>query len=268
MGLRINTTSPALEAQRQIGQRTQGLTRNFEGLSSALRINRARDDAAGLFIAERLRADVRQLGRETSNIQSGISLVQTAEGGLSAQQGVVGRLQELALQASSGTLTDDQRAAINTEAQELVAELDQTAQNTEFNNIAPLQGLGPIDLGVEGGLEVEVQQSTAASLGLSGLDLSTQAGAQAALGNLETASDAIAENRANLGAQQSNFESAIAVRENTEVNLQAAESAIRDLDFAQAFIERTRNDVLLQSSVSSLIQGNIVPQTAARLLGG
>jgi flagellin len=268
MGLRINTTNPALEAQRQIGQRAQALSRNFEGLSSALRINRARDDAAGLAIAERLRADIRQLGRETSNIQSGIGLVQTAEGGLDAQQGVVSRLQELALQAANGALNDDQRAAINAEAQQLVGELDQTAENTEFNGVAPLQGVGPIELGVGGGLEVEVQESTAASLGLSGLDLSTQAGAQAALGNIGAASDAIAENRANLGAQQNTFESAIAVRENTAVNLQAAESNIRDLDIAQAAIERTRNQVLLQSATASLIQGNIVPQTAARLLGG
>ena len=268
MGLRINSTSPALEAQRQLGQRAQELTRNFEGLSSALRINRSRDDAAGLAIAERLRADIRQLGRETGNIQSGIGVVQTAEGGLSAQQGVVNRLQELALQASSGTLTDDQRAAINTEAQELVGELDQIADNTEFNNIAPLQGLGPIDLGVEDGLEVSVQQSTAASLGLSGLDLGTQAGAQAALGGIAAASDAIAENRANLGAQQNTFETAIATRQDTAVNLQEAESRIRDLDIASAAIERTRNEVLLQSAASSVIQGNIVPQTAARLLGG
>lgn len=267
MGLRINSNSPALEIQRQIGQRTQGLTRNLEGLSSALRINRARDDAAGLAIAERLRADVRQFARETSNIQSGIALAQTAEGGLEAQQGIVGRLRDLSLQAANGTLTDDQRAAINTEAQALVAELDQTAQNTEFNGVAPLQGVGPVDLGVEGGLEVAVQESTVASLGLSGLDLSTQGGAEAALGSLDAASQTIAENRANLGAQQSGFESAIAVRETSALNLQDAESRIRDLDFARAVIERTRNDVLLNAATSSLVQGNIVPQTAGRLLG-
>ena len=268
MGLRINSSSPALEAQRQIGQRAQELTRNFEGLSSALRINRARDDAAGLAIAERLRADVRQFGRESSNIQSGIGLVQTAEGGLEAQQGAVSRLQELALQASNGTLSDDQRAAINAEAQQLLGEIDQVSDNTEFNGIAPLQGVGPINLGVEGDLEVEVQQSNTASLGIAGLDLSTQAGAQAALGNIEGASQAIAQNRASLGAQQNTFESAIAVRENTALNLQEAESRIRDLDIASAAIERTRNQVLLQSATSSLLQGNIVPQTAARLLGG
>jgi len=268
MGLRINTTSPALDAQRQIGQRAEALTRNLEGLGSALRINRARDDAAGLAIAERLRADIRQLGRETSNIQSGIGLVQTAEGGLDAQQGVVSRLQELALQSANGTLTDDQRSAINAEAQELLGELDQTAANTDFNGLAPLQGVGPIGLGTEDDLEVEVQESTAASLGLTGVDLSTQAGAQAALGALGDASNAIAENRASLGAQQNTFEAAIASRENTALNLQDAESRIRDLDIATAAIERTRNQVLLQSAASSLIQGNIVPQTAARLLGG
>jgi flagellin len=269
MGIRISPGLDLLAGQRQVSQTAQRLQRGFEGLASGLRINRAADDAAGLAIAERLRADVRQFSTEIDTLQQGINLVSTAEGGLSSQQDGVARLRDLALQASNGTLNDDQRAALNEEAQQILAGIQETAENTEFNERAVLDGsASAIELGTEGGAQVNVEESTVDSLGLTGFDISTQAGAQAAIGAADNASNQISQNRAGIGAQQNRFESAIAVREVGRENAIASESAIRDLDISRAVIEQTRNELLLNAGIGAIAQGNIVPQTALRLLGG
>ncbi len=267
MGLSINSNIPALGAQRQANQASGLLAQTLRQLSSGQRINRAADGAAELAIAEALNTQLRQGQVEINNLQSGVSLTQTAEGGLSAQQDATQRLRELSLQASNGTLSDDQRAAINAEAQQLVQQIDDTANQTEFNGIRPLDGSQPnIDLGTEGGAVSNIQASTAADLGIDTIDLSTQAGAQAATNTLDTALTSIEQNRANLGAQQNRFESAINQREIANVETARSESVIRDLDFAQATVERTRNSLLLNSAVSSIAQSGVVPQTALSLL--
>lgn len=268
MGLSINGPGVSDFGIRQI-QRTAGrLNAVNEQLSSLLRINRAGDDAAGLAISEGLRTQMRQLNSEAVGIQTGVNLAQTTEGGLSAQSEAVGRLRELALQASNGTLSAEQRQALNTEAQQLIEEIDATAENTEFNGVRPLDGsAGTITLDATGSLEVQLQDSSVAALGLSGVDLSTQAGASAALNQLDSAAGAINENRAALGAQQNRFEIAIEERELTSQNLQEADSRLRDLDVARAFVERTRNEVLLEGSTAVLAQANLNRQLAARLLG-
>lgn len=269
MGIRIGDGAAGLFAQRQTSQAAGRVNRGLERLASALRINRAADDAAGLAIAERLRTVVRQLDQESSNFQSGISLAQTAEGGLSAQSDAVSRVRELAVQASNGTLTDDQRAAINEEAQQLIQQIDDTAQNTEFNGTGLLDGSTPnVNLDAGGNVQVDLQESTAASLGIAGVDLSTQAGASAALDALDDAAAAISTNRASLGAQQNRISSAIAQREIGAQNAAEAESRIRDLDIARATIEQSRDQVLLQAGISAIAQGNLQRQTALRLLGG
>jgi flagellin len=245
------------------------LGHGLEQLSSALRLNRAADDAAGLAIAERLRTAVRELEQESSNFQSGISLAQTAEGGLAAQSDIVGRARELAVQASNGTLTEEQRAVINEEAQQLVQQIDDTAHNTEFNETGLLDGSTPsINLDAGGSVQVNLEESTAASLGIAGVDLSTQAGAAAAIEALDDAAQTISTNRANLGAQQNRLSSAIAQREISAQNAIEAESRIRDLDIARATIEQTRDQTLLQAGLSAIAQGNLQRQTATTLLGG
>lgn len=267
MGLRVNTNLPALNAERQTRRTNDLLTRSLERLSSGRRINRAADDAAGLAIAERFNSLVRQGQVEVNNLQSGINAVQTAEGGLSVQQDAVGRIRELAVQASNGLLNDDQRAALNQEAQQLIEQIDSTATDTTFNEQQVLNQNQTIDLGTEGGGQLELQSSTSADLGLDTLDLSTAAGAAAALEATDTASNQISANRANLGAQSNRFESAINQREIATQNQQEAESNIRDLDIARGVIERTQNQILLQAGIGSIVQSNVAPQAALQLLG-
>lgn len=268
MGLRIN---PQLDIpQRPLNRAASQLNETLTTLATGQRINRAADDAAGLAIAEGFRAEVRQFNQEVENLQQGANFLQTAEGGLATQQQAVGRLEELALQAANGTLNDEQRAALNQEAQQLRQEIDNTAQNTEFNGRRPLTGGddGNVDVGGETQVPLNVDESTTDTLGLTGFDISTQAGAAAAIESAQAARTQIDQNRASIGAQENRLARAVEVREEASVNAAASESAIRDQDVAQAFIERTRNQILLQSSAFAQTQGSIVPETALRLLGG
>jgi flagellin len=267
MALQINTNQPAVNPQRQVQSTVRAFLRINERLASGLRINRASDDAAGLGIAEALRADVRRFQQEAENLQSGVNTVQTAEGGLSAQADAVHRLRELALQASNGTLTDEQRAALNDEARQLVAEIDATAQNTEFNGTKVLSADQTIAVGVGGSDPITFSQSTAASLGLNGIDLRTQSNSQSAIESINSALDRVNENRANLGAQENRLVSGISVRENAIGNISEAESRIRDADVARLAIERARNEVLLGAGLSAIRRSSIGGEVAARLLG-
>jgi flagellin len=268
MGLRINTNQAAINAQRQLLGTSQRQIRGFEGLASGLRINRAADDAAGLAIAERFRSQVRQFEQEARNLQYGVNAARTAEGGLQIQQEGVARLRELAVQASNGTLTDEQRNAINEEAQQLLEQIDNTGQQTEFNGLNLLNGDAQnVPLGTEGGEEINIDESTAATLGIGGVDLSTQAGASQAIETLDTAASRISQNRAAVGAQERRFESAIEQREIASQNAIEAESRIRDLDVARQVVEQSRNNILQQTGIAALLQSNLQGENAARLLG-
>ncbi len=268
MGLSINSNIPALTARRQTNETFGLLGRNTNQLATGLRINRAADDAAGLAIAELFTSQIRQGQVEVRNIQDGVSLAQTAEGGLDVQTDAVQRMRELALQASNGTLSDDNRAALNAEYQQLQEQIDTVAQDTEFNGQALLDQDQTIDLGTQGSAAVELRESTTASLNLDTTDISTQAGAAAAVEAADAALTDINDNRASLGAQSNRFESAINTRETALISNEQSRSAIRDLDVAKAMIERTRNEVLLQGGMSALIQANVTPQSALSLLGG
>ncbi len=269
MGLQINGSGASLFALRQLDRTTRGIAGAQERLSSLLRINRAADDAAGLAIAEGFRSDVRQLNTEIRGIQSGVNLIQTAEGGLGAQSDAISRIRDLAVQAANGTLSDDQRQALNAEAQQLLQEIDSTAQNTEFNGLRPLDGsTGTVTLDAAGDLDIQFSESTVDSLGLNGLDISTQAGASAALATSDAALDQINQSRSTIGAQESGLASAADQRSIQSLNLREAESRIRDLEVAQAFVEQTRNQVLLQAGISAVAQANLQNETAATLLGG
>lgn len=269
MGFQINGTNASLFGLRQLDQTTRGIASAQERLGSLLRITSAADDAAGLAIAERFRTQVLELNTEIRGIQSGVNLIQTAEGGLSSQSQAVSRIRELATQAATGTLNDDQRQALNAEAQQLIQEIDTIAQNTEFNGLQPLDGsTGTVQLDGEGSLDVQFDESTVSSLGLDDLDLSTQAGASAALNNLEGAAEQINRGRASLGAQENSLAIAADQRSIQSLNLQESESRIRDLDVAEAIIEQTRNEVLLQGTISALLQSNVQNAAASTLLGG
>lgn len=267
MGLNINTNLSALEASRETRRSSSALSKVLEQLGSQRRINRAADDAAGLAIAEGFNTQIRQGQAEANNLQSGINLAQTAEGGLSVQQEAVQRIRDLSLQAQNGTLSDDNRAALNAEVQELLGQIDSVAEDTQFNGQNVLNQDTTVDLGTESGNRIAISASNTQSLGLNGVDISTAGGAAAALEAADEALLSIESNRAQIGAQQNGFESAIAQRESAILNQQEAESSIRDLDIAQATVERTRNDLLLRSSMSTLVQSNVTPQSALRLLG-
>ncbi len=269
MGLSINSNIAGLNAQRQTQRTTNSLLDGLRQRASGLRINQAADDAAGLAIAERLRSQVRQLNAESQNLQTGINAAQTAEGALGAQTDQLQRLRELATQAANGTLTDDQRGALNAEAQQIIEEIDATAQNTDFNGTTLLDGsVANVPLGTEGqDITLNIDESTAASLGVDTVDLSTQAGASAAMDQVETALTRASQNRAELGAQENRFQRAIEQRDITAENTASSESAIRDLDYARQFVEQTRNEVLLQTGMASLAQSNLQNQVAAGLLG-
>ena len=268
MGLRINTTIPLLNVPKKTGAGVQGVNKALEGLASGLRINRAADDAAGLAIAERLRTQVRQYTQEANNLQTGVSVAQTADQALGTQQDALGRVQELATQAANGTLADDQRAALNQEAQQLLEQVGATAENTEFNGTKLLNGTaGPIHLGTEAGNQVTVNPSTLNALSLNGVNLGTQGGAAAAQQTVQNAGAQIGRNRAALGAQENALTQAIQERETTAANLQESGSNIRDLDVARGAIEKTRNQMALQRSISAVVQGNVIPDAAAHLLG-
>ncbi len=268
MGLKINTTIPALNAQRETTKASGALNKTLEKLASGLRINRAADDAAGLAIAEGFRTQVRQYTQEINNLQTGVNVIETADQAIGTQQDALGRIQELAVQAANGTLTDDQRSALNQEAQQLVQQIQGTADTTQFNGTQLLNGTaGTINLGVEGGTQINLNATTTAALGLNGLDLGTQGGAAAALGTLANAASQLNQNRAGLGAQQNGLLEAINVRETATTNATESESRLRDLDVARGVIEQTRNQLLLRQSTAALIQGNLIPQAAAQLLG-
>lgn len=267
MSLAINTNVLGLELSRQTSRTNGLLARTLQQLSSARRINTAADDAAGLAIADQFDAAARQNQAEIGNLQAGINVTQTADAGLASQQDATQRLRELAVQASNGTLSDDQRAALNTEAQQLLEQINDTASNTEFNGQNLLNQDTSVSFTPSGNQQVAVRQSNTASLGLDGLDLSSAGGAQAALEQIDGALENLSDNRAAVGAQTSGLESAIEVRSTSFVNARASESAIRDLDFARAAIEKARADVLGQAGISALLQSRVTPQNAIRLLG-
>lgn len=267
MGLNINTNLSALEASRQTKRSSAALSKVLGQLASQKRINQASDDAAGLAIAERFNTQIRQGQAEANSLQSGVNLAQTAEGGLSVQQDAVQRIRDLSLQAQNGTINDDNRNALNAEVQQLLGQIDSVATDTEFNGQNLLNQNTTVDLGTEGGNQIDISRSNTQSLGLNGLDISTPGGAAAALAAADSALSDIESNRAGIGAQQNRFESAIGQREVAIQNQREAESSIRDLDLARATADRTRDELLLRSSISTLVQSNVTPQSALRLLG-
>ena len=271
MGLRVNTNIFSLSAQNNLSQVTERLGGNFARLSSGLRIASASDDAAGLGISERLRSQIRSLGQAGRNTQDGLSLAQTAESAIGEISNNLNRARELAVQASTGTLSADDRAIIDEEFQALDDEINRIATDTEFNGISLLNGSDAtnVQVGLDSGQQITIDsidvQSTA--LGIAGLDLSTEAGAQAALSTLDTAINSVNSERGSLGAIQNRLSSAFNSINSTREGLSQAESRIRDVDVAAESADLTRNSILQQAAVSVLSQANVQPQLALSLIG-
>jgi flagellin len=275
MGLRVNTNISALNAQRHLSSVTTRLQGNFNRLSSGLRIATAADDAAGLGISERMRSQIRSYGAASRNAQDGVSLVQTAEGALGEVSNIINRMRELAIQAANGTLATQDRTTLDTEYQELIAEIDRIASTTTFNGVALLSGT-TATIGIQAGINagevitVNLQNTTtgAGGVNLGGTSVTDVANATAALAVIDTAVNTVTTARGALGSAQNRLQSSIASIATAKENLSAAESRIRDVDVAEETADLTRNTILQQAAVSVLAQANVQPQLALSLLQG
>ncbi len=271
MGLVINTNVPALNTSRILNRSTQDLNQSLERLSSGLRINRAADDAAGLAIAEGFHSVV--LGTQVAqrNSQDGISLVQTAEGALSETTNILQRMRELAVQAANGTQSSQNREALNTEVQQLLAQIDDIAFDTEFNGLRVLSASQTLTLqaGAQPGQTLAISLTAASTndLKVSAVTVSSVGSAVSAMSTIDTAIRSVSTLRSTLGAYQNRLEFTINTLAIQEENSSASESAIRDANIASETIAYTRNQILVSAGTSVLAQANIVPQTALQLLG-
>ena len=273
MGLRVNTNIASLNAQRNLVNTTDRLAKSLQRLSSGLRITRASDDAAGLAISENFRAEVRSLGQAQRNANDAISLLQIAEGALNETSGILIRMRELAIQAANGTLGSAERTTINTEFQDLASEITRISNVTQFNGRLILSGASAItfQIGTENTSSDRITVSSvnagASAVGITAsTNVSSAAAAQSALTTLDSAISTVASLRATFGTVQNRLESTIRSLAVAIENTAAAESRIRDVDFASETAELTRNQVLQQAGISILGQANVSTQSALSLL--
>lgn len=269
--MRINHNLMALNANRVLAFNNVNTQKSMEKLSSGLRINRAGDDAAGLAISEKMRGQIRGLNMASKNAQDGISLIQTAEGALNETHAILQRMRELAVQSSSDTNTDADRAELQKEVDALIEEIDRIAQDTEFNTMALLDGSFTnkvFHIGANEGqnITVDIGDMSATGIGVNGLDISDQASADAAISTIDSALEAVSSQRADLGAIQNRLEHTINNLGTSAENLTAAESRIRDVDMAQEMVEFTKNNILAQAANAMLAQANQQPQQVLQLL--
>jgi flagellin len=271
MGLRINTNVAALNAGRTLNRSTQALNQSLQRLSSGLRINSAKDDAAGLAIAENFRSEVRGLAVAQRNSQDGVSLVQTAEGALGETTNMLQRVRELAVQAANGTQSDDNRTAIDSEVSELLKQIDDIAFDTEFNGTKVLSGSATVTIqagaNVSQTLSISLNGASTGSLGVSDVSVSTMEGAVSAISLVDEAIKSVTDLRSDFGAMQNRLEFTINNLSIQEENSAAAESAIRDANIARESINFTKNQILVNAGTSMLAQANVLPQSALSLLG-
>ena len=262
----------AMNSNRMLGVTTSAQAKNTEKLSSGYKINRAADDAAGLTISEKMRSQIRGLTQASANAQDGISCVQTAEGALAEVEDMLQRMNELAVKAANATNTTDDRGAIQSEIDALVSEIDRVADSTEFNTLNLLKGsFKDVNLQVgahsENNIKIDIEKMSASGLGVSGLKVSTEAAADAAIKTINDAIASVSSQRSDLGAIQNRLEHTIKNLDNVVENTTAAESQIRDTDMASMMVEYTKNNILAQAGQSMLAQANQSTQGVLSLLG-
>jgi flagellin len=272
MSLNVATNVPSLTAQRHLDSSSNALNRSLERLASGLRINSASDDAAGLAIADRLRADVRIATQAVRNANDGISAISIGEKALGKSGEILARLSELASQSATGTVSDSQRSAIQEEFTALVSEIDRISDTTSFNGVNLLSAGTTVSLqiGLDGQSTSRISFNTvdgsSSGVGLSTVAVSTAGAAQSALGALGSAIATVASRRGSLGSIESRLNTAIANLRVARENFSAAESRIRDADIAEESANLTRNSILQQAGVSVLAQANQQPALALSLL--
>jgi flagellin len=298
--MRINHNIAALNTYNNFNKASQAQSNSMEKLSSGLRINSAKDDAAGLAISEKMRGQVRGLDQASRNAQDGISLMQTAEGALTETQDILQRMRELAVQSSNDTNTDADRGQIQKEVDQLAKEVTRISNDTEFNTKKLLTGAADgnnadvtdaasltfhIGANADQNITLDIKAMDAKSLGVAGTDagnvaatgtdkaatttgisVSTQSDANTAITSIQSAIDKVSTERSNLGSYQNRLDHSINNLNTSSENLSAAESRIRDVDMAKEMMEQTKNSILSQASQAMLSQANQQPQQVLQLL--
>ena len=290
----INHNISSINSNRVLKFNNINVSKDMEKLSSGIKINRAADDASGLAVSEKMRSQIRGLVQAEKNAENGISFIQTAEGYLQETQDVLQRIRELAVQASNGIYTAEDRLYIQVEVSQLVDEIDRIASHAQFNGMNMLTGrFANIEHGgvptasmwlhvganMDQREQVFIGTMTSQGLGLkepTGLPhaaevtftLSTPDGANMSIGLMDLALKNVNKQRADLGAYQNRLEHATKGLLIGAENLQAAESIIRDTDMASQMVDFTKNNILVQSGTAMLAQANAKSQSVLQLLNG
>jgi flagellin len=261
MSLRINNNVDALAAHRYLARTSDGVTKAMERLSSGLRINKAADDAAGLGISEKMRAQVRGLAQAQRNIQDGVSMVQTAEGNLDEVHSILQRIRELAVQYKNGSLSTAGQNAIQSEVDALSSEITRIQGAAKFNGVSLLGSATGVtfQVGANDGETIAITFQSVSVSSYSNL-------ATVTLGAIDADLDAVSQARAGFGAVQNRLEHALAVTGSYQENLTSAESRIRDVDMAEEMVALTKNQILQQAGTAMLAQANQAPQAVLQLL--
>jgi len=281
----INHNMSSMFANRTLGVSNSQLMGNIEKLSSGEKINRAGDDASGLAVSEKMRAQIRGLNQANRNIQNGVSFIQTTEGYLQETQDILQRIRELSVQSANGIYTDEDRMQIQVEVSQLVAEVDRIASQAQFNGMNMLTGRFAensvtnnvmqfqVGANMDQNVTAFVGTMTAQALGLRGtqgtdeqISISNPEMANMAIGTIDNALKMVSRQRADLGAYQNRFETAAQGIAIAAENTQGAESGIRDSDMASIMVEYTKNSILSQSGTAMLAQANSQSQNVLALL--
>ena len=277
----INTNVMSLNSQRVLMGSSSSMATSLERLSSGLRINRAKDDAAGLAISQRFTSQIRGLEQANRNANDGISLLQTAEGALDEVTNMLQRMRELAVQSMNGSVSAGDRKSLNDEYQELRLEIDRVFKSTEFNGTT-LLGKGDsltMQVGFKAGTNYQIKISTlnmgsatSANGGVSFIvattnnTVSTTTGASRVVCFLDSAIDKVSQKRADFGAKQNRLEAAVRNNANIIENQSAARSRVMDTDFAAETANLTRTQILQQAGTAMLAQANALPQNVLSLI--
>ena len=271
MALTVNTNVASLNAQRNLYKTGIDLNKSLQRLSSGLRINSAKDDAAGLAISDKMTSQIRGLNQAVRNAGDAISLAQTAEGAMQETTNILQRMRELAVQASNDTYTASDKATMNTEFTELKNELTRISDTTAFNKTNLLTGT------FSGTFAIGADASQNISLSIAGMDdtdlevnasaVGSTASAQAAITSIDAAINTVDTERSELGAFQNRLDYTISNLQSISENLSSARSRITDADFAMETANLTKAQILQQSGVAMLSQANMLPQAALSLLG-
>lgn len=277
MGFRINTNVASLQAQTSLQKVNKESQESFAKLSSGSRITKSADDAAGLAISEKLKTEIRSSQQANRNANDGISMVQVAEGGLNETSNILTRMRELAIQSASDTVGEVERGMTNLEYQQLKQEMERISQVTTYNGTKLLDGSGEkkefqVGTGADefkdrigfdpGGLNAGIE-----SMGVDSLDVSSKEGAQSSLSAIDSAIEKVSGQRAVLGALQNRLTSTSNNLQTYTENMSAANSRVRDVDYAEETAKQARNQIITAAGTSVLAQANVSGQNALKLIG-